>query len=587
MKNHINELLRKSLITLSEKQILSEEFKTIPIQVEPNRDSARGEYASNIAMILAKKAGKNPQELAKLIADHLPSSRFLSSVLMAGPGFINFTLSPDALENVVPTILRAEDHYGWSSIGAGQKIHLEYVSANPTGPLHVGHGRSAAYGACVANLLKTAGYQVRQEYYVNDAGRQMRILGFSTWLRYLQLMGMQVDFPANAYQGDYIVDIAKKLDEHYGQRFNKNPGSIAKHAAQKYPSQHEPDRYIDAYIEGAISLLGQVDFDIIQKLTLQEILADIKDDLTEFGVVYDNWFFETELMSLNLVQAGVELLQQHGYVYQRDGATWFRATDFGDEKDRVLIRENGITTYFASDVAYHLYKYQQDYDKIIDIFGADHHGYVARIRSFLQGLGQDPEKLSVLLVQFAILYRGKVKISMSTRSGSFVTLRELRNEVGNDAARFFYIFRKPDQHLDFDLELAKSQSPDNPVYYIQYAHARICSVWRQLQASGETFRQEAGPEILGLLITQPERQLLRHLLNYPDLLQSAALRYEPHLLAHYLQELANLFHGYYNSEKFLIADLNLRQARLCLVRAVQIVIASGLNLLGISAPEHM
>ncbi len=587
MKNHINELLQKSLVTLFEKQIIPEDCKTIAIQVEANRDSGRGEFASNLAMILAKKAQKKPSELAQTIIDYLPASDFLSSVAVAGPGFINFTLSPAALEKVIPDILLAEDHYGWSSIGAGQKIHLEYVSANPTGPLHVGHGRSAAYGACVANLLKTAGYQVHREYYVNDAGRQMRILGFSAWLRYLQLLNVQIDFPNNAYQGDYIIDIAKKLQAQYGESFNKNPDSIAKNAAHKFPPDREADRYIDAYIEGAVSLLTQANFDIIQKLTLTEILADIKDDLTEFGVVYDNWFFETQLMSLNLVQAGLDLLQQHGHVYQRDGATWFRATDFGDEKDRVLVRENGVTTYFASDVAYHLYKYQQEYDKVIDIFGADHHGYVARIRAFLQGLGKNPEKLSVLLVQFAVLYRGKVKISMSTRSGSFVTLRELRNEVTNDAARFFYIIRKPDQHLDFDLELAKTQSPDNPVYYIQYAHARICSVWRQLQASGDLFQQEDGLENINLLSTEPERQLLRHLMNYPDLLQAAAVRCEPHLLAHYLQELAHFFHGYYNSEKFLVADMYLRQARLCLVRGVQIVLASGLNLLGISAPEQM
>lgn len=587
MKNHIAALLQQAVITLCDKKIISEDSRTISIQVEANRDPARGEFASNLAMILAKKTQKNPPELAQIIVDHLPASDFISSTAVAGPGFINFTLSPPALEKVIADILQAEDHYGWSSMGAGQRVHLEYVSANPTGPLHVGHGRSAAYGACVANLLKTAGFQVHQEYYVNDAGRQMRILGFSTWLRYLQLLEVQVDFPLNAYQGDYIIDIAKKLHEQYGRRFNKNPAAIAKNVAQKYSPEREADRYIDAYIEGAISLLGQTDFDIIQKLTLQEILADIKDDLTEFGVVYDNWFFETELMSLNLVQAGLDLLQQQGHTYQRDGAVWFRATDFGDEKDRVLVRENGITTYFASDVAYHLYKYQKEYHKIIDVFGADHHGYVARIRAFLHGLGQDPEKLSVLLVQFAILYRGKVKVSMSTRSGSFVTLRELRHEVGNDAARFFYIIRKPDQHLDFDLELAKTQSPDNPVYYIQYAHARICSVWRQLQAGGDLFRPEGGLESLPLLTTAAERQLLRHLMNYPDLLQSAAMRCEPHLLAHYLQELANYFHGYYNSEKFLIADMNLRQARLCLVRAVQIVLASGLNLLGISAPEQM
>ncbi len=415
----------------------------------------------------------------------------------------------------------------------------------------------------------------------------MRILGFSTWLRYLQTFGESADFPKNAYQGDYITDIANLLREQYNSRFQKSALVAAKTAAKKYDPETDADRYIDAYIEEAMTLLGKEDFNLIQKFTLREILADIKDDLIEFGVVYDDWFFETQLFETGLVQSGIDLLQKHDHVYQRDGATWFRATSFNDEKDRVLIRENGITTYFASDVAYQLHKYRQDYTKIINVFGADHHGYVARIRAFLQGVGEDPDKLTVLLVQFANLYRGKVKLPMSTRSGSFVTLRELRNEVGNDAARYFYIMRKPDQHLDFDLELAKSQSTDNPVYYIQYAHARICSVWKQLTAANERWSKDDGLRQLHLLTTPIERQLLRHLANYPDLLQNAALRYEPHLLAHYLQELAGLLHGYYNSEKFLVLDLDLRQSRLCLVRAVQIVLASGLNLLGISAPEQM
>ncbi len=502
MKDHITTLFQQSLAVLCDQQLIPSESRNLPVQVEPSRDPKHGEFATNFAMTLAKTAGKNPRELAELLIRHLPKSAKIAKVEMAGPGFINFTLAPAALESVIPAVLLAQDHYGWSMVGAGQRIHMEYVSANPTGPLHVGHGRSAAYGACVANLLKAIGFQVYQEYYVNDAGRQMRILGLSTWLRYLQTSGQNVDFPKNAYQGDYILDIANKLRDQYNDRFLHSPLTLAQTAAKKYPPETDGDRYIDAFIEGAVALLGKENFDIIQKLTLQEILADIKDDLTEFGVEYDHWFSETQLIEMNLVQAGIELLQKHDHVYERDGAIWFRATDFHDEKDRVLVRENGITTYFASDVAYHLHKYQQNYDKMINIFGADHHGYVARIRAVLQGLGEDPEKLSVLLMQFANLYRGKVKISMSTRSGSFVTLRELRNEVGNDAARYFYIIRKPDQHLDFDLELAKSRSNENPVYYIQYAHARICSVWRQLAAGGEHWSEADGREQLNLLITE-------------------------------------------------------------------------------------
>lgn len=587
MKEHLTLLLQQALAALCNQQLIPADCGTVAVQVEPARDVQHGEFASNLAMVLAKPASKKPRELAELLLRHLPQSARLAKVEIAGPGFINFTLAPAALEQVVSEVLLAEDHYGWSMAGAGRRIHLEYVSANPTGPLHVGHGRSAAYADCVANLLKAAGFQVHQEYYVNDAGRQMRILGFSTWLRYLTMLGEAVDFPKNAYQGDYILDIAQLLREQFGARFQKSAAVAAKAAAAKYSPENDADRYIDSYIEESIALLGKADFNIIQELTLREILTDIKDDLTEFGVNYDNWFHESQLFDMGLVAAGIALLRKRGYVYERDGATWFRATDFNDEKDRVLIRENGISTYFASDVAYHLYKYQQGYDKIIDVLGADHHGYIARISAFLQGLGEDPQRLSVLLVQFAILYRGKERVSMSTRSGSFVTLRELRNEVGNDAARYFYVARKPDQHLDFDLELAKSQSTDNPVYYIQYAHARICSVWRQLAANGEQWSKVDGLTQLNLLIMEVERQLLRHLMGYPDLLRNAALRYEPHLLAHYLQELANFFHIYYNSEKFLVPDAGLRNARLCLVRAVQTVLANGLNLLGISAPEQM
>ncbi len=586
MKDQIAALLQQTVIVLCEQKLLPPEAKSVPVQVEAARDPQHGEYASNLAMVLTKIAGKKPREIAELVVSNLPPNSDIAKVEIAGPGFLNFTLTSAALESIVTKIWLAQDHYGWSMVGAGQKVHMEYVSANPTGPLHVGHGRGAAYAACVANLLKVVGFQVHQEYYVNDAGRQMRILGFSTWLRYLQNLGIPVELPKNAYQGDYIIDIANLLQEKYQDRFKKDPSALGKVAAEKFSPVEDADRYIDTYIEGAVKTLGKEDFNIIQKFTMEEILADIKQDLLEFGVEYDNWFFESQLFDMGLVQAGIDSLQKQGHVYQKDGALWFKATDFGDEKDRVLIRENGITTYFASDVAYHLYKFQQGYDKIINVFGADHHGYMARISAFLQSVGEDPHKLNILLVQFAILYRGKEKVSMSTRSGSFVTLRELRNEVSNDAARYFYIIRKPDQHLDFDLELAKSQSMDNPVYYIQYAHARICSVWRQLAANDMRW-SEQGLQQLHLLTTESEHQLLRHLGNYPITLQNAALRYEPHLLAHYLQELATLFHGYYNNEKFLVADEELRNARLCLVRAVQIVLSGGLNLLGISAPEQM
>lgn len=586
MKSHLIELLISALKALSDKNVIAE-IQTDVVQVERTRDAQFGDFSSNVALILAKSHKLNPRELAQNIIKHLPHSEWIEKVEMAGPGFINFRLTASAIELVVKQIFAAKDHYGLSTAHAGEKIHIEYVSANPTGPLHVGHGRSAAYGACVANLLKAVGFQVHREYYVNDAGRQMRILAFSTWVRYLQILGLQVNLPASAYQGEYIIDTATKLKQQYQERFKKNISADQLKKLEKVAQETDADRAIDNCVHYAIEFLGVDDFAIIQQVVLQDILDDIRDDLTEFGVVYDNWFNESQLIEMGLVKEGVALLEKHNHIYQREGATWFRATEFGDEKDRVLVRENGQATYFASDVAYHLYKYQKNYDRIIDIFGADHHGYIARVKAFLQGLGEDPQKLAVLLVQFAILYRGKEKVSMSTRSGSFVTLRALRQEVGNDAARFFYVMRRPDQHLDFDLELAKAQSNENPVYYIQYAHARICSVWKQNEYADDEQVLLKGLEFTNLLTKDSERNLLRQLSAYPEIIYHAAIHYEPHLLAHYLQELAGVFHLYYNSEKFLVPDQELRQARLCLIKAVQWVIAGGLLLLGINAPEEM
>ncbi len=586
MKADIIELLELSLRALCEKNLISEN-NLVPIQVDRTRETRFGDFSTNLALTLAKTNKTNPRELAAQIVKHLPQSTWVAEVEIAGPGFINFRLTPAAIELVVRQILTAKDHFGLTTTHAGEKVHIEYVSANPTGPLHVGHGRGAAYGSCVANLLKAVGFKVHREYYVNDAGRQMRILAFSAWIRYLQVLGVAVNLPANAYQGDYIIDTAKLLKDKYGDRFKKNNCEELLKILEETPTEADIDRAIDNYIKKTSEILGNEDFEIIQQFVLQEILNDIRDDLTEFGVTYDNWFHESQLIKMGLVKEGVALLEKQGHVYQQDGATWFRATDFGDEKDRVLIRENGQTTYFASDVAYHLYKYNQGHDQVIDILGSDHHGYIARVKAFLQGLGKDPQKLAVQLVQFAILYRGKVKISMSTRSGSFVTLRELRQEVGNDAARFFYIMRKPDQHLDFDLDLAKAQSNENPMYYIQYAHARICSVWRQNEFADNEAALVGGLEFTNLLTKETERNLLRHLSAYPEIIYHAATQYEPHLLTHYLQELASLFHLYYNSEKFLVLDQDVRQARLCLIRAVQYVIAGGLDLLGVRAPEQM
>lgn len=585
MQNEIKQLLAQAVQVLLDEKTLEMPVKIEEIQLEHTRDPRFGDWACNLALMLAKAAKKNPRALAELIVKHLPASELVTRVEIAGPGFINFTLAESAYLATLPIILKEGAQYGQSHFGQKKKVYLEFVSANPTGPLHVGHGRGAAYGACLGNILQASGFIVHREYYVNDAGRQMRILALSVWLRYLEKLGEKVMFPPNAYRGEYIIAIAKKLSDDYDTTLKRHAADIM--ALLKEDAEKDPELFIDAYIEAAIKLMGQENFDVIRQLAMREILDDIKDDLAEFGVLFDEWFMESELMHSGLVQEGILVLEEHGYVYEKDGAKWFRATALGDEKDRVLVRANGQITYFASDVAYHLHKYNTGTDFIIDIFGADHHGYMERIRAFLKGLGRDPEKLKILLVQFAILYRGQEKVAMSTRAGEFVTLRELRYEVGNDAARFFYVMRKPEQHLDFDLDLAKSQSNENPVFYIQYAHARICSVWRQLEESGDKFIEENGQKSLHLLSSDYEKRLLRALHRFPEIIEIAAKNYEPHLLVHFLQDLANAYHTYYNAERFLIEDLALRGARLYLNLAVQITLQNGLKLLGVSAPKQM
>jgi len=554
-----------------------------PIKIEKSRDGRHGDFATNIALLLAARTGDKPRELAQKIVRHLPESDMVARTDIAGPGFINFFLENHAFMRAITEILEAGDTYGRSSEGAGQRILIEYVSANPTGPLHIGHGRGAAYGAATANLLETIGYQVDREYYVNDAGRQMDILAVSVWLRYLQLCGLDITLPDNAYQGEYIKDIARKIHkERQNALVHENPGFFTGLLAET-----DDEKRLDRLIEHAKKILSTADYKYVFDAGLNEILADIEQDLREFGVTFTHWYSERGLLATEKVGDCISLLQNHGHLYEKDGALWFKSTAFGDEKDRVVVRENGQLTYFASDIAYHHDKFERGYARAIDIWGADHHGYMARIRAALAALGDDPARLDILLVQFATLYRGTVKIQMSTRSGQFVTLRELREEVGKDATRFFYVMRKSDQHLDFDLELAKSQSQDNPVYYIQYAHARICSVLRQMRENGMTFNQEAGTEHLDLLADAAELKLLTRLADYPEIVRNAAIDHAPHQLGYYLRDLANDFHGYYNACQILVEDDKLRNARLCLIRAVRQVIRNGLELLGVSAPEIM
>ena len=552
------------------------------LEIERTRDSSHGDFASNIALSLARPARMKPRDIARAIVDHLPATELVDKIEIAGPGFINFFLDESAYQQIVPEILAAGDRYGASEHGGGRRVLVEFVSANPTGPLHIGHGRGAAYGATLADVLATAGFEVEREYYVNDAGRQMDILALSTWLRYLSLCGVEVPYPEKAYRGHYVLDIAAGLRERAGDDYAAETKGLAGILAQE-----DGEKQLDDGIAFARKALGGKEFAAIARLALGEILVDIREDLLEFGVRFDNWFSEQSLQEGGAVQRCVEKLRAHGDIYEQDGAQWFRSSRYGDEKDRVVVRENGQTTYFASDIAYHMDKFDRGFDLAVNIWGADHHGYIDRVRGSLRALEVDDDRLQILLVQFATLYRGSEKLPMSTRSGDYVTLRDLRKEVGNDAARFFYVTRKSEQHLDFDMELAKSQSSDNPVYYIQYAHARICSVLLQMRERGYDYDQDSALENLSLLAESHELAIMKSLSRYPEVILSAATGHDPHLIAFYLRDLATEFHTYYNSHQFLVEETALRQSRISLILAVRQVIRNGLTLLGVSAPEEM
>jgi arginyl-tRNA synthetase len=587
MQQQIKHLIQKALQALQQQNKIPDNI-TWKINVEPTKNSAHGDFTSNIALQLAKELQCKPMDIAQAIAACLPQQNSLvEQTTVAPPGFINFKLTDNAFHDIIANVLQQKEKFGYQEYGKGKTIMVEFVSSNPTGPLHVGHGRGAAFGASVADLVETMGYKVHREYYVNDAGRQMRVLALSIWLRYIELDMELPHFPASGYHGTYVKDIAIRFKVENGEKFIRPLPQLFENLPIDAKDGGDKEFYVDALIERAVNILGENDFNTILQAGLEAMIADMREDLEEFGVVFDEWFYESGLLKNGDVQKGIDLLTSHGHTYNQDGALWFKATNFGDEKDRVLIRTNGQPTYFASDVGYHLNKYERGFDKIIDIFGSDHHGYAPRVKGFLKALQLDPNKLEILLVQFAILYRGKEKVPMSTRAGEFVTLRTLREEVGNDAARFFYIMRKSDQHLDFDLELAKSQSAANPVYYIQYAHARIASVLRQAQDKNITSDLSIGLEHLHLLSTEHEKNLLRQIARYPIVLQNAAENYEPHTLAYYLRELANDFHTYYNAHQFLIDNQTLCQARLCLIQAVKQLIFNGLTLLGVSSPESM
>ncbi len=575
-KSHVARLLRQALASVAPEAADAE------IILERPRDPAHGDLACNIALQLAKRLKKNPRQMAQaLVAALHAQPEFadgrIERVEIAGAGFVNVRLSARAKRAAVASALAEGPDYGRARPDRPATVQVEFVSANPTGPLHVGHGRGAAYGASLANLLEFTGSTVTREFYVNDAGRQMDILSLSVWLRYLQARGSVVPFPEDGYRGDYVRDIAAQLSDAHVARF-----ALETEALPQPREGEDPDAALDALIAAAKALLG-AGWELLHRLALEAMLADQRDDLAQFRVAFDSWFSERSLYDSGAVARAVARLGERGHLYEKDGALWFRSSAFGDEKDRVVRRENGQYTYFASDIAYHAGKFERGYDRVIDVWGADHHGYMPRVKGALRALGLPAERLEIALVQFAVLYRAGEKVAMGKRSGDFVTLRELREEVGNDAARFFYVLRKSDQHLDFDLDLAKSESQDNPVYYVQYAHARVCSVFAQW--GGDPARLQRAS--LDSLDQARELALTQRIAEFPELLQAAARDLAPHAIAFYLRELAAEFHSYYNAERILVEDPLLRDARLALCAAVRQVLANGLSLLGVNAPEKM
>ncbi|TNF69677.1 MAG: arginine--tRNA ligase [Gammaproteobacteria bacterium] len=587
MKQALTELLQQSIDNLIKNDVLANDTQA-NIIITPTKQKSHGDLATNLALTLSKAARKSPNELANLIVNNIPKSNLIKKIEIAGPGFINFYLNQAYQFEIVKTILSKRQSFGQGK-PKNIKINVEFTSANPTGPLHVGHGRGAAIGSAIASLLKFAGYDVESEYYVNDAGRQMDILATSVWLRYLQSNKQSFSFPSNGYKGDYINDIAIDLKNQYQNQFVKTVSEVFSNVSDDFNSENntgDKEKHIDDLIFNA-KLLLKHDYNIIHQFSLNAILGDIKADLEDFGVHYDNWFSEKSLEENQDIDKAIDFLDKKGLLYEKEGAIWFKSTNFDDDKDRVLVRANGQRTYFASDAAYMLNKFDRKFEQVIYLFGTDHHGYIPRIMALAEAFEFDKSKVKIPLIQFAILYQGGEQVQMSTRSGSFVTLRQLRQEVGSDAARYFYIMRKADQHLDFDLDLAKSKSNENPVYYVQYAHARICSVFRQLKEQNKTYESNIGLDNLSSLDSDIEADLANKLIQYPELIEKASEKLEPHLLTNYLRDLAQLFHMYYNQYKFIVDSQQITQARLVLIDSIREVINNTLSLLNIKAPEIM
>ena len=523
------------------------------VQIEVPGNPEHGDFSSNLAMTMARAEKKSPRQIAEALVAALGDCDFLSKVEIAGPGFINFTLVPTCWYEVLDDITAKGDQYGFSQFGQGRKVQVEFVSANPTGPLHIGHGRGAAVGDAVASILQAAGFDVQREYYVNDAGNQVATLGRSIWMRLREQCGETIVFPEDGYQGEYIRDLAAKLNEE-----DPAVATLEEDTAVKRCTAFGVDK----------------------------VLVWIAEDLKDFGITFDKWFSEQSLYDRNMVETELGKLADKGLSYEQDDALWLRTTDYGDDKDRVLIKSDGSPTYFASDVAYHMEKFDRGFERVIDVWGADHHGYVPRMKAVVAGLGHQPDDLEVLLIQMVNLLRDGQPFTMGKRSGIFVTLSEVVDEVGRDACRFYFLMRRSDSQLDFDLELAKRQSTDNPVYYVQYAHARVCSINRNAKEQGVPLLKRDAIDLSSLIL--PEELLLaKYLARYPETVVGAAQNCEPHRIVYYLQELAAQFHSYYNRQRVLVEDAATTQARLYLVNGVRTVLANALTLLGVNAPERM
>ncbi len=585
MKNDLIRILKTVLKQIGEENGI--DFSNKKVSIQENKEKSHGDYASNLAMVIAKDLSQTPREVAEKICSLLPSEEWIEKVNIAGPGFINFYLKKDTHNEILLLIEESGRDFGRNNSGNGERVLIEYVSSNPTGPLHVGHGRGAAFGSVLSELLRCAGYKVDEEYYVNDHGRQMNILTISIWLRYLHQNGQELKFSKKGYQGVYVEQLAKQLAEEKGTKYNlKENESDLLELLEAQETEEDLDRLI-----GWGKLFLKENFEEIREFSLREIMSSIKEDLKLFGVNHNLWFNESSMYSNKIdlpdIDKSIKLLSESGFLYEKEEALWFKSTEFGDDKDRVVKRANSDNTYFASDISYHLDKYDRGYDRIINVWGADHHGYLPRVSAAMEALGKSRDKLEVVFIQFANLLRNGEKVSMSTRGGEFIPLIELIEEVSSEAARFFYINRKADQHLDFDLDLAKSQTKDNPLYYIQYAHARICGVFETLKKEGMKLNQELGLDNLNLLNLDKEIEIQKMLLQYPEVISRAAKNSEPHLICYYLKDLSGLFHSYYNSERFLVDDEKLMNSRLFLLKGTKQVISNGLEILGIGAPESM